>query len=645
MNINELDNASSEARATEGNIPSENIAVSEAIATDGNTSNENIAATKQNPLGKNRNKFPDNVLDQPVQTEHIVRRDDFTTMSREELVEQFKFHLDNYSLPEAKNSIESIKEAFEKATFEEEEKLHNQMLSSYETDEEQLLSDDPLQKTFLGLLHEYRLKKDQERISIEEEKERNLVAKYEVIDKIKDLVNRQESLNETFQAFRELQYRWREIGPVPQLKMHDLWETYHLHVENFYNFIKINNELRDLDLKKNYEAKIVLCEKVEKLILEPSVLTAAKQLQKYHTQWREIGTVPRDKKEEIWERFKVATLAINQRHQEYINSQKEQYKKNLEAKIELCEKIEALLKEDYISPRKWDKKNKQLDEFMQIWNTIGFAPKRENSKIFNRYRRACDNFFNQKREFFRANKEFQENNFQLKTELCIQAEAMKDNNDWKKTTDDFMRLQKRWKEIGQVPKRHVNTIWKRFNDACDHFFSQKANYFNNVDLEQDENLKKKQEIIKSLKSFKIEQDGEKNFKELQEYQRKWAEIGVIPYRERERLALEFRTLINKNFDKINLEEGDKNLQKFKGKIESWKSTKQFDDRIFQERARMSNKLKQLESDIVIWENNIGFFTKSKNSEALIREFNDKIENGKQNIKLLNDKLKLIDMML
>ncbi|MCL2073885.1 MAG: DUF349 domain-containing protein [Marinilabiliaceae bacterium] len=623
MNINDLNSDSFEER----NLNGDEIL-------------ENIANSEQEKLDENNNDEPDTENYQPSETEPLA---DYSTMSREELIEKFKFYLENYSMPAAKGNLETIKETFEKATFEEEEKLHHQMLSSYETDDEQLLTDDPLQKSFSLLLHEYKQKKDVERITIEEEKEKNLSAKYDVIEKIKDLVNRQESLNETFQAFRELQHRWREIGPVPQAKMHDLWETYHLHVENFYNYIKINNELRDLDLKKNYEAKLLLCEKAEKLILEPSVITAAKLLQKYHNQWREIGPVPRDKKD-IWERFKLSTVAINQRQQEYFDSMKEQYKKNLEVKIELCKKIEALVQDEFINAKKWDAKSKQFIELQQIWKTIGFAPRRENSKIYNRYRKACDNFYSKKKEFFRQNKETQENNLQLKTELCIQAETMKDSTEWKKTTDEFIRLQKKWKEIGQVPKKNITSIWKRFNDSCEYFFTKKANYFSNIDLEQDENLKKKHDIIKEVKNYSLGPDNEKTFNDLQEFQRRWADVGFVPIREKERLAIEFRALINKHFDKISLDEGDKNLQKFRSKLENWKSAKVFNEKINQERIRLTFKLRQLESDIVIWENNIGFFTKSKNSEALVREFNSKIENGKQNIKLMNEKLKLIDAM-
>ena len=588
----------------------------------------------------------DLLADSVEDTNELQKNDvDYENMSREILLEKFREYLLNYSDPEAKQHLEAIREVFENATMAEEENFHHQFADNEEQEDNLLTTNDPLQKKFSDLMNEYRIKKDQERELMEEEKEKNLKLKYEVIDRIKDLINRQESLNNTFQEFRELQQRWREIGPVPQTKLHDLWETYHLHVENFYNYIKINNELRDLDLKKNYEAKIVLCEKAEKLLLEPSTKKAFRMLQKFHDQWREIGPAPRDKKEEIWDRFKAVTNIINQKQQEYISGVRERQKKNLEAKIELCAKVEAFVEQEITTPRKWDEKSKELDEFQAIWKTIGFGPKKVNNKVYSRFRKACNTFYSKKKEFYKKHKDEQLNNLQLKTELCIQAEAIKDSTDWRKTTDEFILLQKKWKELGKIYKKQGVDIWKRFSDACDYFFERKNNFYNNIDKEQSDNLKKKEEIISKLKNYKVIEEGDKSFEELQEFQRQWAEIGYVPIKAKERLANEFRFLINKQFDKLNLDEGNKDLQKFKNKIDNWKSTKQFNEKVVQERNRILLKLKQLESEIVIWENNIGFFTKSKNSEALVREFTNKIESGKQNIKSLNDKLNMIEGML
>ncbi|ASB50063.1 DUF349 domain-containing protein [Alkalitalea saponilacus] len=570
---------------------------------------------------------------------------DYTSLSREQLIEKFKDNLNKYPVSNIKTHAEAIRLIFENKTKEEEVAAKQKFIESGEPEESFDPQPDFLQKDFAGLFAEYRNKRDEERLSQENEKEKNLKDKYEVIEGIKDLINRQESLNDTFQEFRTLQQKWRDIGPVPQNKLHDLWETFHLHVENFYNYIKINNELRDLDLKKNYESKLALCEKAETLLLEPSPVKAFKTLQKYHDQWREIGPVPRDKKDELWDRFKAATSKINQRQHEHFESLKNQLHKNLEAKIELCEKAEALLQQEITSPREWENKSKQLIDLQQIWKTIGFAPKKDNNLVYDRFRKACDEFFNRKRDFFKNYKDEQQNNLQLKTELCIQAEAMKESNDWKKTTEEYIRIQKKWKEIGPVPRKQSDAIWKRFREACDYFFNRKSKFFNNIDAEQDENLNKKEAIIKELQDFELQDDSEKCFAVLQDFQRRWSEVGFVPIKDKDRINQDFRNLINQKFDHLNLDEVNKNLQKFRNKLENWKSNDQFNEKIGQERNKIMLKLKQLESDIVLWENNIGFFTKSKNSEALVRDFKHKIENGKRNIELLNKKLDLIDEML
>lgn len=627
LNKSSLDGMNLNAEHSSGDTP--------APSDNTNIQGDNIHASEftEHTQGKHHEEVPP------------VEETDYASMSREQLNDAFKSLLRNHPVSEIKEHVEAIREVFDEASKEIEDEQRKKFLDSGEPEENFAPQPDMPQKEFSALLYEYRTKRDEERVTQEHEKEKNLQAKYEVIEAIKDLVNRQESLNDTFHEFRTLQQKWREIGPVPQSKLHDLWETFHLHVENFYNYIKINNELRDLDLKKNCEAKLALCEKAEELLLEPSPIKAFKTLQKYHDQWREIGPVLREKKEELWERFKAATAKINQKQQEHFESLKNQLKKNLEAKTELCEKAEALIKDDIVSPRDWEEKSKQLIDLQQIWKTIGFAPKKENNQVYDRFRKACDEFFNKKRDYFKSYKEDQQNNFQLKTELCIQAEAMKDSHDWKKTTDEFIRIQKKWKEIGPVPRKQSDAIWKRFREACDYFFDRKSQFFSHIDEEQGSNLKLKEAIIEELKQLNMEEDSEKCFATLQEFQRRWSEIGFVPIQDKERINQEFRNIINQKFDHLNLDEINKNLQKFRNKLENWKATNQFNEKIGQERNKIMIKLKQLENDIVLWENNIGFFAKSKNSDALVRDFKHKIENGKRNISLLNKKLDLIDEML
>ena len=566
-------------------------------------------------------------------------------LSKEKLIDRLKHVLHNFPPHQIKDEVEAIKSAFYKKRHAEIEDLKKKFIETGEKEEDFTPPVDNEESELKKLLNEYKTKRAEYNRRLEEEKEHNYQAKLDVIKGIEDLINSQESLNETFQDFRKLQHKWHEIGIVPQNKVRDLWETYNYTIEKFYNYIKINKELRDLDLKKNLEQKIALCEKAETLLLEPTIVKAFKTLQKLHDQWREIGPVPIEKKDELWARFKEATTKINKRHQEYFEGLKEQLKKNLEAKTELCEKAEALTQVELHSPKEWEVKSKELIELQQIWKTIGFAPKKDNNLIYERFRTACDNFFNHKREFFKHYKKDQQDNLQQKTELCIQAEAMKDSTDWRHTTEEFIRIQKKWKEIGPVPRKYSDAIWKRFRTACDTFFENKSNFFKNIDSEHDKNLELKEKLIEEVKNYTPGENVNDNFKALQEFQKRWNEIGHVPIADKDRVNQEFRKYINKHFDSLNLDEFSKNIQKFRNKLENLRNSDNFMDKLIVERNKIISRLKQLESDITTWENNIGFFAKSKKSEALVKDFQRKIDNGKQNIKLFNKKLDMIDSMM
>lgn len=495
-----------------------------------------------------------------------------------------------------------------------------------------------------NLLRDYRqLKNDQVRL-MEEEKEQNLQAKYEIIEEIKSLVNRKESINRTFQEFRDLQQKWRDTGPVPQSKLKDLWETYHHHVENFYDYIKINKELRDLDLKKNMELKMNICGKAEELLLEPSIIRAFNILQKYHEQWREIGPVPRDKKDELWERFKAATSKINKKHQEYFEDRKDEQKKNLEAKTALCEKAEEIASAQLESHKDWDDKSRELIELQKVWRTIGFTPRKENNKIYDRFRSACDRFFDAKREFYAQNKELQVNNLQMKTDLCLQAEAIKDSTDWKKTTDEFIRIQKKWKEVGPVPRKQSDAIWKRFRAACDYFFDQKSKHFSVVDHEQDENLEQKKALIEEVKNYQLTRDEDVDLAQMREFQRRWTEIGHVPFRDKDSVQNEFRDAVNAHFDHLKIDEQKRNLLKFKSKMTNFSVTGKGQNKMRFERDKYITRLKQMENDLALLNNNIGFFANTKNAESLIDDVNKKIQNTQEKIELLREKIRIIDDM-
>jgi hypothetical protein len=503
---------------------------------------------------------------------------------------------------------------------------------------------DPNELDLRELLKQYQDERNDRNKKIDELKDENLQKKYDIIEEIKALINNKESINRTFHEFRELQNRWREIGLVPQAKLKDLWETYHHHVENFYDFIKINKELRDLDLKKNLEIKMEICEKSEELLVEPSIIKAFNILQKYHEQWREVGPVPRDKKDELWERFKAATSIINKKHQDYFEGRKSDQKKNLDAKIALCEKVEEISNSEIESHRDWDERSRDLIELQKIWRTIGFAPKKDNNKIYERFRIASDKFFDRKREFYNQNKEDQTNNLQLKTDLCVQAEALKDSTDWKKTADEFINIQKAWKEIGPVPRKYSDVIWKRFRAACDHFFENKSKHFSSIDGEQADNLKRKKALLEEVKSFVLSGDDSADLDKLKEFQRTFTEIGHVPFRDKDAIQNEFRDVINHHFDSLRIDEKRRNLMKFKNKVAGNTSSGKGQNKNRFEREKYMTRLKQMETDLALLDNNIGFFANTKNAEALIGDVNLKIENTKEKIEFLKEKIRIMDSM-
>jgi hypothetical protein len=581
----------------------------------------------------------DDIQQQVLEKEEVI---DYSSLSKKDLVDTLKDILDNKSVLQIRNDVEIIKINFYKKHKTDIEKKRKNFLQEGGDIEDFKVEEDPLERMLKEYLKKYKEIKAEYNKKLEDEKLENLGKKYQIIEEIKDLVNRKESINKTFHEFRELQKEWRAIGLVPQQNVKDLWETYHHHVEAFYDYIKINKELRDLDLKKNLESKIELCENAEELLLEPNIISAFNELQKLHEQWREIGPVPADMRVEIWERFKETTSKINKKHQEYFLNLKKEQKKNLEAKTVLCEKVEEINGTALTSHKEWENKSNEIIELQKVWKTIGFAPKKDNNKIYNRFRTACDNFFNNKREFYSQNREQQNDNLQLKTDLCVQAESVQDSEEWKKTTEELITLQKRWKEIGSVPYKYSDKIWRRFRQACDKFFERKEAYFSQIDNSYEQNLNKKKELIKKIENLNISDNVEESLKKLKEFQREWAEIGFVPYKNKDEIQDKYRNAINKKFDELNVDENRKNILKFKTKLDNLKNKPNGIQRIRQERDKYTNKLKQLENDIVLWENNIGFFTKTKNAESMINGVESKIEDAKKRIALLKEKIRLID---
>ena len=563
--------------------------------------------------------------------------DKFAGKGKEELVALFARMLEEQPVQSIRRDVEALKIAFYRIRRAEVEAARRRFVEEGGAEEEFAPSVDGAEIQLKEQFKEYRRRRDAFIANLEAEKEANLKVKQAIIEELKELVNSDETLNHTFNKFRELQQRWKDTGIVPQQHVKDLWETYNLHVENFYSFIKINKELRDLDLPKNYEQKVALCEQAEALVLEPSVVEAFHKLQKLHDEWRETGPVANEYKETLWERFKAASSRINKQHQEHFETLKGEQVKNLELKTGLCVATEELSSQPLTTRKEWNRASDRLLEIQKTWKTIGFAPKKDNNRIYERFRTACDRFFEAKRQFYAGMKTEMEHNLQLKIEICEAAESLMNSEEWKKATDELIALQARWKQIGAVSRRHSDAVWKRFRAACDKFFERKASHFASVDGEHEENLQKKLALLAEMAGADVKAGG---YEVIREFQRRWGEIGFVPIKQKDAIQKKYKAAVDELFNTLRGSERDRSMGRFREKVSSFKASG--DRRLRSERERLYNKVRQLEQEIGLLENNIGFFAKSKNAEALVADVRAKIERAREEMASTIEKVKLID---
>ena len=566
-----------------------------------------------------------------------VDRGDLSGCTKQELVDKFAAMLENEPVQTLRKSVEAIKIAFYKLHRAEVDAARKAFEAEQGEGAEFVPAADGLEARLKELFKEYRRRRDEYIANLDSAKEENLKSKLAIIEELKELVNSDETLNNTFAKFRDLQQRWKDVGVVPQAKVKDLWETYNLHVENFYNFIKINKELRDLDLKKNYEQKMQLCEAAEALMLEPSIVEAFHKLQKLHGEWRETGPVANEYKESLWERFKAASARINKQHQEHFDAIKQEQMKNLELKQELCSKTEALAEQPYTSRKEWNKASERLIEIQKMWRTIGYAPKKENTRIYERFRTACDRFFEAKREFYAGVKSEMEHNLALKQELCEAAEALQSSEDWKHATEELLALQAKWKQVGAVSRRYSDQVWKRFRAACDNFFARKSQHFASIEGEHEANLQKKLALIEEMLAADVKQGG---YDMIKEFQRRWSEIGFVPIKQKDAVQKKYKAAVDQLFGVLRGSERDRSMNRFKERLQGMKGSG--DKRLKNERERLVNKIRQMEQDIALLENNIGFFSKSKNADAMVADIREKIAKSKQELQDTIEKVRLID---
>lgn len=503
-----------------------------------------------------------------------------------------------------------------------------------------------IERKFDNALQIFKNNKNKFLENIEAEKQHNLEIKNGIIEDLRKLLEENEAnpknLKELNDKFKELQERWKGAGPVPQNESNNLWQNYHFYVEKFFDILRMNRELKDLDLKKNLEQKIKLCEQAESLLLQDSIKQSFKELQDLHEKWKEIGPVPEDKKEELWERFKNASDKINQRRREHYDQIYAEQQNNYNAKVVLCEKAEEVTAQPATNAKEFNAISDQLTELLKMWKTLGAAPVKVNEEIWNRFKGTLDKFFEKKKEFFGKIKDEQQTNYNMKVNLAIRAEAIAKRTDWRAATDEILQLQKEWKEIGATSRKHSEAIWKRFRSACDQFFEAKSNYFNNAQEIEAENLKKKEELIERLKNHAFGEDRNENLEAIKAYQREWTEIGFVPKKEKDRIYAAYREALDQRFADLKISAEDRKRDNYRSRINNILSDPNADRLLDKEKRFLMNKLDQLKNDISIWENNLGFFANSKNADLLKAEFSKKIDAAKQEVKELEYKLKMMN---
>ena len=587
----------------------------------------------------------DDPLENTNNTDHAPNGSEkinYVLLSKPDLVKLLDDLLHNKSFSQLRNTVDEIHEVYLRKVEQEYEEKKAKFIAGGGLEQDFKPVEDPVDKQMEALYEKYKSLKSDFNKQLEEEKEVNLKAKEEVLEEFRLLMEGQEGFDSTFRKFKQLQKRWFDIGIVPKQNVRDLWNSYNFFVDKFNDYVRINKELRVLDLKKNLDLKLKLCEKAEELVNEKNISNAFRILQKYHAQWREIGPVPREDKDAIWERFKAATSVINKAHQQFQSELKNSLVENLEKKKGLCEKAEAIVALDPDTHKEWVRKTNELLAIQKEWKTIGYAPKKENNQIYARFRRACDTFFDRKAAFYAKSFEHQKENLEKKQEIVEQAEALSESKEWKNTTDKLIELQKQWKEIGPVPRKESDKLWKRFRSACDKFFNAKADFFGGKNESYEENLKEKQALIKEMNDFHPPESRSELYSALEEFQSRYNEIGFVPVEVKDKIREDFKKAVNDIIDKTDASEEEKNLLRYRIRITAILHSPRADNKINFERDKLTNKLHQLRSDISVWENNIGFFKQTESSEDTLSEFNDKLEDARSRIDQLEQKLRILD---
>lgn len=579
-------------------------------------------------------------IEAPVPTvEDTEKETSAPKQTLEEVVQRLKEINEKNDLTD-KQEIDSLKQTFYKLQKAKSEAARKAFIDEGGKAEDFTPETEPAEEEFKAVMNAIKEKRNALAAAQEQEKEENLTKKLGILERMKFLTESQEDTNKIYDEFKKLQQEWNETGQIPVAKVNELWKTYQLYTEKFYDMVKLNNEFREYDFKKNLEQKTRLCEAAEKLAEEPDVISAFHQLQKLHQEFRAIGPVAKDLREEIWSRFKAASTVVNKRHQQHFEELKEKEQNNLDQKTVICEIVEGMEYDTFTTFADWEDKTNEILALQAKWKTIGYAPQKMNVKIFERFRAACDEFFRRKAAFFKSVKETMAANLEKKKAFCEKAEALKESTDWKETAEILTKLQKEWKTIGPVAKKHSDAVWKRFIGACDYFFERKNKATSSQRSEEVENLAKKEDVIKRMAALEAAGAADDaTAEQVRALMKEWNAIGFVPFKEKDRLYKEFHALVDKLFDRLHLSATEKRLS-------SVRTNGNKEGNLYRDRERLVRTYEGLKNDIQTYENNLGFLnSSSKKGNTLVADITRKIERLKKDMELVLKKIKDIDESL
>lgn len=596
------------------------------------------------------NNLPEEVTNQSVEEEAKEQSETSTetsvakqvSLTKDEIIEKLKNLTAQTEIP-SRAEVESLKQAFYKLRSAAIEEQKAEFVEAGNDAEAFVPAPDPSEDVLKTFLSELKEKRASQAAAEESLKEENYNKKLQIIESIKHLTESSDDFNKLYKEFKDLQQGWNDITLVPQSKEKDLWKSYQIYTEKFYDLIKINNEFRDYDFKKNLELKNAICESVEKLIDDTDSVSAFHQLQNFHQQWREIGPVARELREEIWTRFKNASTAINKKYQTHFESLKGREEENLVEKTAICEALKSIDYSTLTSFKEWDEKSKEVIELQAKWKTIGFVPKKVNNQIFEEFRSLCDAFFEKKSEFFKGVRGEMDENLDKKRALTEQAKALKDSTDWKSTTDKLIAIQKEWKTIGPVPRKYSDAIWKEFVTACDYFFEQKKKNESSQKSEELDNLAAKKEIIEKIKNVDQSLDPSELIAKVRELADEWHKIGFVPFKEKDKIYKEFHQAVDAHYDRLKVDKTERRFESFKSNIKDISKQDNPKRALYRERDHLMHQYNKVKSDLQTYENNMNFLSiSSKGASGLLKDVNNKIEKLKEEMELLVKKIEALD---